>query len=84
MQRRKQRNEPDKKKGPHHYAPPLYRADFSRQEKWRSDSHHSRAVGCAVLSAFLLRVTLQILRWDSGHYSIAEKENSAERLATPG
>jgi hypothetical protein len=24
------------------------------------------------------------LRWDSGRYNIAEKENSAERLATPG
>jgi hypothetical protein len=24
------------------------------------------------------------LRWDSGRYSIAEKENSAERLARPG
>jgi hypothetical protein len=24
------------------------------------------------------------LRWDSGHYSIAEKENSAKRLAAPG
>jgi hypothetical protein len=24
------------------------------------------------------------LCWDSGHYSIAEKENSAQRLATPG
>jgi len=24
------------------------------------------------------------LRWDSGRYRIVEKENSAERLATPG
>jgi len=24
------------------------------------------------------------LRWDSGHYSIAKKANSAERLARPG
>ena len=52
--------------------------------KERGGKHAMRAVPCCSVRC-PQRIGLKgKLRWGSGHYSIAEKENSAERLATPG